>query len=243
MPVENQSNDHWAIWIDVEGFSQRWIAQPLSPLRQLGVILDTIRRIGSEVYPEHGERLFVHQAGDGVVIVSDFDEPTLKRPAAIAQLLLQQVACNGGVAKAAISKGAFSDISGCYPRSLRDATDLYGHVEIGFGRMMTFTVMGTALIHAHNLHTRISGSLLLVEPDFADALPRDVLQAPTDQGAVVVDWVHSDFPLLGELYGSLGIRRPSPDELQNHFALYLDQHAASLPDDWRDNSRHFNHLP
>ena len=118
--------------------------------------MDAIYRIGTYVYPdersETGERLFVHQTGDGFAILSDFHEYSLERPIAIATALMRYVvASTGNFASASISEGGFADISNCYPEELRRCLNGGSRTNLGSGIMTLFPVMGTALIRAYKL--------------------------------------------------------------------------------------------
>ena len=61
----------WAIWIDIEGFKFLHAAHNIPALRILGRLIEDIYLIGNNVFPEAPERLFAHQLGDGIVMVSD----------------------------------------------------------------------------------------------------------------------------------------------------------------------------
>src|SRR5712691_3597868 len=99
-----RSGQRWCIWIDIEGFSNRWDKQEseLEALDSLRELMTAIYRIGTFAFPENPERIFAHQAGDGFAIVSEFGEPSLERPVAIATALLRHVATTKLFAKAAI---------------------------------------------------------------------------------------------------------------------------------------------
>ena len=62
----------WCVFVDILGFSQIWEAEQSKALLALRVLMAAIYRIGTRVYPDEGERLFVHHMGDGFAIVSDF---------------------------------------------------------------------------------------------------------------------------------------------------------------------------
>lgn len=63
----------WAIYIDIEGTSKIYKHNEVQFFASVNALLDGICRIGSQVYPESPNRLFVHQAGgDGFFIISEF---------------------------------------------------------------------------------------------------------------------------------------------------------------------------
>ena len=70
----------WCIFVDILGFSQLWEAEQLKALHSLRELMKAIHRIGTRVYPDEEERLFVHHMGDGFAIVSDFGEASFERP-------------------------------------------------------------------------------------------------------------------------------------------------------------------
>lgn len=109
------SDTRWGIYIDIEGFGSRY-DPTMKALLPLNALMEGIFNIGSKKYNDDVTRLFAHQFGDGFVIVSCFEENSLDRPAAIAIALMRHVLVGGGLAKASISEGGFSDIKGCYPR-------------------------------------------------------------------------------------------------------------------------------
>jgi hypothetical protein len=62
----------WCIYIDILGFSASWEREELKALDSLGNLMQAIYRIGTRMYSEEGDRLFVHHLGDGFAIVSEF---------------------------------------------------------------------------------------------------------------------------------------------------------------------------
>ncbi len=117
----------WCMYIDILGFSQLWESKQSKTLHALGVLMQSIYRVGTRVYADEGERLFVHHMGDGFAIVSDFEEASFERPLGIAAALMRHLASTGAFA-AAVSEGELSDITGCYPPIgvALGATDTFG---------------------------------------------------------------------------------------------------------------------
>ena len=52
------------MFIDILGFSMLWESHQWKALYALRELMGAIHRIGIPVYPDHGERLFVHHMGD-----------------------------------------------------------------------------------------------------------------------------------------------------------------------------------
>lgn len=103
------TDTRWGIYIDIEGFGAQY-DQTMKALLPLNALMDGIFKIGERKYNDDVTRLFAHQFGDGFVVVSCFEEKSLDRPVAIAISLMQHVLAAGGLAKASIAEGGFSDI-------------------------------------------------------------------------------------------------------------------------------------
>lgn len=225
----------WSIYIDIEGFSTLYESDD-EILLSLGDLMEGIYLIGSQCYTETPYRIFAHQTGDGFAIVSEFGATSLEIPVAIAIALMRHVSARGRFAKAAIGEGGFSDISGCYPASVRDARDEYGRVRLGRGIMTLFTTMGTALIHAVDLTKKLpSGALLALSHEALSRLPNGcVVHDIAEQKLISLDWVHSSFPLVSEIQVKSGLQSPSPAELKEYFINYF--RMPSVKEEWKANS-------
>ena len=227
--------ERWCIFIDVLGFSVLWESDEVKALLPLREMMGAIHCIGTKVYPAEGERLFVHQIGDGFLIVSEFGESTLERPLAIAVALLRSVAAAGGFASASIAEGDFGDIQGCYPKAVMDGSE-NGSVRLGDGLMKLFPVMGSAFIRAYRLHElALSGPFLSISQDATDRVPTGFpLRKPLDEasaGLVTVDWVRAESPLLSTMQEDAGIASPGTDELRRRMRDYC-LHYPPLGEKW-----------
>jgi hypothetical protein len=227
----------WAIYIDIEGFSELYDREDLV-LRALGDLMEGIYLIGEKCYPESPNRLFAHQSGDGFVIVSEFGASSLEDPVAVSIALLRHVAGRGRFAKASIGEGEFADIIGCYPKRIRDAYEGGGTIPLksGGGLMTLFPVMGTALIDAVGIAKRSpSGSLLTLSARNQHRLPTECIKRKVDdQDIVSVDWVHSDLPLVTSLQQKAGLRNPPPSLIKHFFSLYARKQRPPKP--WIDGT-------
>ena len=226
----------WSIYIDVEGFSKIYASDKAQALYLLGVLSKYLFRIGSRVYPKEGERLYIHQLGDGFVIVSDFPEKTLERPISIAIVLMQMILLNGGTARAGISHGGFADVLGCYPDEIRANLIDSGYLRIGAGIMTIFQVMGDALINSHKLvHNSPRGPCLFVDPDLINFVPQTVLTFhKVNHSIISVDWIHSSSSTVKEIYSVIGEDMPPPNVFENLLKEYV--RSFQLNDEWVQNA-------
>ena len=222
--ISDVQNHRWCIYIDILGFSKLWESGLQEALKPLNELMRAISRIGIKVYPEPGDRLFVHHMGDGFAIVSDFHESSLERPVSIATALMRCVAATGNFALAAIAEGEFSDIRRCYPEEVRHHSD-NGTIRLGNGIMTLSSVMGTAFIRAYQLHKKIpSGPFLIMSECHRSRVP-PTLSVKTVQGNILsINWIESQTPLLTKIQDQAGLPNPRPCELmqkiQDHCTQY-----------------------
>jgi hypothetical protein len=235
-------SEPWCIYIDMEGFSALY-AKEDQILWSLGEMMRAIYRIGSHVYPSPPDRLFVHQAGDGFVIMSDFHESSPARAISIATVILRHVASTGRYARAAISEGEISDIMGCYPEEVRDATAERGVVSLGEGLMTLFPVMGTGLIRSFGVNnSKPRGPLLLLDPRFRNRLPENVPIQDADKnddGVLSVDWVHIDHPLVHTIQLEGKLPKIAPADIEARLAAYCRQYPNVK---WGSSVKRFLHI-
>lgn len=218
----------WCIYIDILGFSKLWESEQLKALGSLRKLMQAVYWIGTRVYSNEDERLFVHQMGDGFAIVSDFGEPLLERPIAIAIALMRSLASFEMFAAAYIAEGEFSDITGCYPKEVvGDLQD--GHVvRLGAGLMTLSSVMGTAFIRAYSLkNVAPSGPFLCLSESLHSRIPDGVPVRMIESKGVrllSIDWVRATIPVLSDIQQKAGLLTPSPSAIviavQNYFKQY-----------------------
>jgi hypothetical protein len=123
----------WSIYIDVEGFGVMYRCDQRQALAALSGLMDALFQIASRVFSISPDRLFIHQFGDGFVVVSDLPETQPERPLAITIAVMRHLLAKGVATKAAVSAGDFSDVFDCYPPDVRAAAKDRRHVEIGDG--------------------------------------------------------------------------------------------------------------
>ena len=225
----------WAIWIDIEGFGKLY-ADEARALKVFGCLMQGVYRVGSRGFPTAPDRLFAHHIGDGFVVLSDFGCATLDRPICIAIALLRHVASTGWFCKAAIGEGEFADIRGCYSDEIRLAAGSDGHrVSMGEGLLTTLPVMGSALIHAHEVSRKAKGALLLVASSERRRLPSCRIGEPQDTSVLAIDWIHSEPEGVRGLQQRAALEAPS----ESTVAAAISSYCASqeVPADWAFNTK------
>ena len=209
------------------------------PLREL---MSAIHRIGKYVYPdersETGERLYVHQMGDGFAIVSDSHESLLGRPISVATALMRHVvATTGGFPSAAIAEGNLADIRSCYPEEvLNDRHDGdYNTVSLGRGIMIISTVMGSAFIRAYKLSNAVKPSwpFLIMSESNRDRVPSELSRKTAPCHILSINWVESQMPLVAEIQRKAGLSDLSPDEFRQKIQDY-DMSYSEVVRKWKE---------
>ena len=226
----------WAIYIDFEGFRALY-SRENNILVALCDLMEGIFLIGRECYPAAPDRIFAHQTGDGFVIVGEFGAESLSVPVSIAIALLRHIAARGRFAKAAIGEGDFADISGCYPKALRDAREPNGVIRMGGGIMRLFPVMGTAFIDAVAvMKNSPSGAILSVSLANVSRLPHSckVREFPAN-GVATIDWVNSSLPGVAALQARANLSQPTAAEIESVFNKYIADQTP--PCKWVAGSR------
>lgn len=207
--MSNSCMEHrWGLFIDIDGFSVRYKQNQTNALLTLGRLSGDLFRIGKYFCEE--KCLFIHQFGDGFLVLSDFPEDSLNRPLSIAIALMQSMllwGCEGGgVCRVAISTGDFSDVSGCLPPEIQEDKSFNHHsVRLGGGLMTFIPVMGSALINPYKLQSKgPKGPLLLVDAKLNCFMPTEsVSKLQRTMDFLLVDWLHTRLPLASELLGCL----------------------------------------
>ncbi len=187
----------------------------------LNKLMNGIIQIGTQVYSDElaaGDRLFVHQVGDGFAIVSDSYESLLERPISIAIALMRHVvATTGHFASASIAEGDLADIQGCYPVHPQN-----GIIKLGGGIMTTFSVMGTAFIRAHKLSNAAKPSwpFLIMPESSRDRVPDDLYAKTAPCSILSINWIESQSPLIANIQSVAGLQDLSPREFRQKIRDY-----------------------
>lgn len=229
--------NRWALYLDIEGFSAIHRQHDGRALWLLTRLVRGVYDVAAQHPNLESERLFVHQVGDGFVIISDFQEPTLDRPIAIAISLMRYLLMWGGVCRAGISEGDFADITGCYDPELREVRDGGHYLRLPSGIMTIFPVMGGALVNAvETQDNNISGPMLFVDPAFRERLTDDALVFLEDSAeTVAIDWLRSDPRNLSALLGIPGSCRADALTLAEQLRSYVKA-SPGLSAPWRANA-------
>lgn len=210
----------WSIYIDIEGFGARY-DQTMAALIPLNALMEGIYLVGSKKYDDNVNRLFAHQFGDGFVIVSCFGEQKLDRATSIAIALMRHVLASGGLAKASISEGGFSDIKNCYPKPVID-NEHDGVVPMGTGLMTIIPVMGTALINAVSVDKRSpSGSLLTIDSTNKDRISSNFQPNGIENNLHSINWLMGEHDLVNEILAESGLKIQSEEERATALKKYI----------------------
>lgn len=224
----------WALYIDIEGFSNIYNKDHIQALQSLGGLMADIYKIANDVYPESGKRLFAHQLGDGFIIISDFEEENLERPLSIAVTLLQSTLLKGGTARAAISEGEFADIRGCYPDIIQKNINQDGILRPGQGIMTIFNVMGSALINANKIAQKSpKGPCLLVDLTLKHKVPFDSFPPINETSDILeINWFLTKGAELKKNRECLGIDNFAESVFVENMNKYLSKYT-NLSEDWK----------
>lgn len=225
----------WSMYVDVEGFSNIFLKDKSRGIWLLRELMYDIYKVGSRLYKDERNRLFVYQSGDGFVVIPDFEKET-ERPISLAIALLQSMLARGGSAKAAISFGRMVDILGCYPGEIvKQSKD--GIINIGEGILVFNQVMGDALINSYKLGNKVSGPLLVVTDEVLNNA-RDcnfVVYHVEGSPCPCINWIYSKTPLVNDILDAIGGPILSEDELKQKLETYLLNDGLSKQ--WIENAK------
>lgn len=220
----------WCILIDILGFSRMRECEQERALHALRELMRAIYRIGTRVYHEDGERLFVHHMGDGFAIVSSFGESSFERPLGIAVALMRCVACSGAFAAAALAEGEFADVTGFYPREVMKDYNERGVVALGGGGLMTLSsVMGAAFIRGYRLREKLpSGPFLAVSNEFRERIPAEfgvrVVEGKRCGTVLSIDWLRNESPVVDSIQKRGGLSAPQSSDLVEAIRDYCEKY-------------------
>ena len=222
--------ERWCIFIDILGFSRMWECEERKALHVLGELMRAIYRIGTRVYRNDEERLFVHHMGDGFAILSGFGESSFERPLGIAVALMRCVARSGAFAQATLAEGDFADVAGCYPEEVMRNSDETRVVALGGGGLMTLSsVMGTAFIRSYRLHEGLHpGPFLAVSDEFRARIPTGfgvrTVKGRREEALLSIDWLRIENPIVRSIQERGCLSAPQSSELFQAIRDYCDKY-------------------
>jgi len=224
-------SESWAIYIDEEGFAEHW-DDTMAAFQGLNALMEAICRIGIKVFPKPGDRLFCHQFGDGFLITSDLPETDLSRAVLIAIAILRHVLSFDRMARATISEGKVGDVSGCYPKEVKDAPDR-SRVELGSGLLTITPVLGDGLLRTVGLgKKKPRGPLLLVDSTLESRLPNDVIATKIQTSLISLNWLKGEPRGLQEIQQRANLAIEAEVLRLNRVSRYIDRHVK-LNDEWK----------
>ena len=140
---------------------------------------------------------------------------------------MRHVLASGGIAKASIAEGGFSDIKGCYPRKITDQ-EKNGRIYMGSGLMTIIPVMGTALINSVGLDKRSpSGSLLTIGEENKERVSSHFKTKVIENGLASINWLTGEPDLVCEICKSSGLLNPSESERIQKLELYINENKLN----------------
>jgi len=238
MKTSDKALEHWAIYIDIEGFSPNYDASHGRVIAGLENLMESIYWIGSKFCSKRSRRLCAFQAGgDGFFIDSEYGSPHI--PIAIAIILMRSALLAGTLTKAGISEGECIGISGWRPEVIRQNAR-HDRVRIGSGYMHLFPIMGTAYISAYKI-TNPKGALLLIDSKMAKRTSVRSITVSNNPDCNVIDWIHTDIPEIQQIAEIAEISIGKACDLEESLKVEADKAASTfLSEKWLHNTLMFN---
>jgi hypothetical protein len=224
----------WILFIDVEGFTNIYQKNKAKAISLLSGLMGDLYFIGTKVYPDEKERLFVYQFSDGFMVSPDFNGE-IDRPIAIAIALMRLTLLRSGVLRAAISYGEISDILGRYPEEVIKSSK-NGYVSLGCGVMTINPLMGDALINVYNLASaEPKGPLLILDKDHIKRIKNSSFIIYDIDGYTCVNWIESEAGLVNEILKKIGTESPPKETLRRYVERYISS-DPDLSEPWKANA-------
>lgn len=233
--------DKWSLFIDIEGFSNMYrTGEKVRALELLSGLMLDLYKIGTRIYSNELERLFIYQVGDGFIIAPDYREQSIKRALSIALALMRATVWRNGSARAAISHGGMEDVLGYYPQEIRDNVDnAYIRLPAGVMSVITiFQVMGDALVNAYKLSSlKPEGPRLLMDLEYESQLEEigvSILDRYSNH--LGIDWIHSEVDLSNDLLENIGLGTLSTQSIESLLREYVSRYEAAVPKNWKESA-------
>ncbi len=195
--------------------------------------MDDLYKIGTRIYTDYTDRLFVYQFGDGFIVCPQGGDENLERPVSIAIATLQAAVLREGVARAAISQGEIADILGCYSQEIqRNLKE--GCISLGVGLMTICQVMGEAVIKTYGLYSRgPKGPLLLLDDELKSEVHKisglkiNTYSDGKGKDFVGINWVYSELPLVKSIMEKIDLISLTPEVLKKLISDYINNNTLS----------------
>jgi len=225
---------HWALWIDIEGFSAKNKEQLyIPPLRNLA---DDLYKIGSLVYPQCKDCLYIYQFVDAFLIRPNFPEDNIEKPIAIATVLMRLGILRKYTTKSALSIGELSDIAACYSEEIFKKQQ-NGCISLGNGLMTLTPIMGTAIVKAHSLSENESGPLLIVDEELKGYINASTTTLRIGK-VTCINWLSLNNTSADNI---LKIINPNPTsekpDYKKALGEYIKENSNELTSNWIENAK------
>jgi|GEM_PF-1140404 hypothetical protein len=220
----------WSLFIDIEGFRVLFEDEEEKVLWFLNNFMKNIIDIGIKGYPDDGERLFIHQLGDGFIIFPNIGDKDLLKPISIASVLMQLSAVNGGFLKAGISYGGHGDYSGCYP--LENCEKNGNVIRLGSGLMTYMPVLGMGLIRAYQISECAIGPILIIDRKLTGFLEFNQFESRCYKNHIEINWLKISTHVFNDLVEKLSIELPTPESIKAKLKDYITSYPE-LSDLWK----------
>lgn len=229
--------NRWSIYIDIEGFSKLYKGSEGKAHYGIGCLASHIYNLGKNIYNGEFNPLFVHQLGDGFVIVSLNNEKDIDRSIIVTITLMRLMLISGYMTKASISIGDFADVVGCYPKFIQDEYYKNETIRIGHGVLRIFPVMGSALINSWKLLNKsASGPNLTLDKYLKENVKLDgLIYGESTDEFIEINWLHSKLEDLEKIGRALDYTEiTNINFLKIRFEDYIKNN--DLPIHWFNNA-------
>ena len=250
---EIHTQERWAIYFDIEGFTHFKESKMYS---SFDLLISTIYKIATKVYPTSPKRLFVHHiGGDSIIIVSDFSEKDLSRPISIAIVLQRILITNNYIGKAGISIGDFADISSCWTKFYNlveeDLTNKHivlgsfqekynrNKINLGEGLITLKPTLGTSLINSYKAQSKgPSGPNIIIPFELNERIPSEYSTYKLENNYSLINWIDASSEQIDLICNK--IEEPKLLDIgyiQKNFKEYLECLSEGASEQWITNAK------
>ena len=236
--------DNWALYLDIEGASKKYTGDAGKFHLAVDTVLSQLLIMGNEYFTTDGNRLFGYQVGgDGILILSHRFSLCPDAPIAIGILLMQALLQMDFVAKVGISEGDFADTQGCNPTLNKLSSSKDGAYSMGAGLLLTFPVMGTALINSHSYVSKgPKGTWMAIDTALYETLDDSVITHCSEFGTEYIDWIHTRTKLVEDISEKTNIPLLPIERLEQLLVDYISDSGDLKNSDWGRWSQVLNNV-